>query len=300
MRAVVALGGNAVVPDGDASFAEQRERIADTARRVAALAADEDVVVTHGNGPQVGTHLLERERTDTPDRPLDVLVAETQAQLGALVQRALDGHLDGHAVTVVTQAVVDPDDPAFDDPTKPVGPWYTEAEAAAREFETRPVGDGDTPYRRVVASPEPTEVVETDEIAALVDRSRVVVCGGGGGVPVVREDGGLRGVAAVVDKDYTSRRIAVAVGAETLIFLTDVSHVYLGYGTDDQRPLDDVSATRLREACAAGEFPEGSMEPKVRACLRFLDAGGDRAIVTTPDRLSAALTGETGTRISQR
>ncbi|MFB6142382.1 MAG: carbamate kinase, partial [Halorientalis sp.] len=200
---VVALGGNAISDDGDGASVIDR-----TAAGVAdATAAGRTVALTHGNGPQVGRLLRQQERTpDVPGRPLDVLVARTQADIGYRLQRALDDHLAGgtDAVTVVTQVVVDADDPAFENPTKPVGPRYTAAEAADRPFPTREVADGDRGYRRVVPSPEPQAVVEREEVAQLLAEGTHVVCAGGGGVPVVR-DGGLRGVEAVVDKDLTSQ-----------------------------------------------------------------------------------------------
>ncbi|MFB6159672.1 MAG: carbamate kinase [Haloferacaceae archaeon] len=298
---VVALGGNTLLGEhGPWTLDEQREAVERTAGRVAAaLDAGHDVVLTHGNGPQVGNLLLQQERAEeTPQLPLDVLVAETQAQIGYLLQQALDNERAAatDCITLVTQVVVDADDPAFDDPTKPVGPFYTEAEAAARPFETRRVSDGDRPYRRVVPSPEPVEVVEGEEVARLVQRGNLVVCAGGGGVPVVREDG-LRGVEAVVDKDRTSRLLAAELGADTLVVLTDVEFAYANYGEPDQRPIRAVSAGELREHLDAGEFGAGSMRPKVEACLRFVEGGGERAVITSPDRLLAALDGAAGTRV---
>ncbi|MFB6096405.1 MAG: carbamate kinase [Haloferacaceae archaeon] len=329
-RAAVALGGNAVMPGADATFDEQMATVRDTVDQLAALRAEGyDFLCTHGNGPQVGNRLLEQECADTPAMPLDILVAETQAQLGAMLQRALDAALDEDFLTIVTQTVVDPDDPAFDDPTKPIGPRYTREEAEAKAFPTARVADGpdgEARYRRVVASPEPQSVVESEEIAALVERGQGVICGGGGGVPVVRggwDDGGrpvdgerdgekdhekheadaddrtLTGVPAVVDKDYTTRLLADAVGADDLVFLTDVERVYLDYGSDDAEPLDAVDAATMREHLAAGEFGAGSMRPKVEAALRFLESGGERAIVCLPDELAAAVDGEAGTRITR-
>ncbi|MFC7225823.1 carbamate kinase [Salinirubellus salinus] len=298
---VVALGGNTLLgSQGHWTFDEQREAVARTARQLAdAIHAGYDVVLTHGNGPQVGTLLLQQDNVEEPARrPLDVLVAETQAQIGYLVQQALDNELPDStdSVTVVTQVVVDPDDPAFETPTKPVGPFYTEAQAAERAFETRRVRSGDRPYRRVVPSPEPIEVVEDEEITSLVERGTLVVAAGGGGVPVVR-DGTLRGVEAVVDKDKTSQVLAAELGAETLVVLTDVEFAYVGYETADERPLRRVSPAAVRGHLEAGEFGEGSMRPKMEACCRFVERGGERAVVTTPDRLLEALAGETGTQV---
>jgi carbamate kinase len=298
---VVALGGNTLLGErGPWTVEEQRETIERTARQVvAAIEAGYEVVLTHGNGPQVGNLLVQQEAAaETPQLPLDVLVAETQAQIGYLLQQALDNELDGETdfMTVVTQVVVDGDDPAFDDPTKPVGPFYTEAEAVERGFETRKVSEGERPYRRVVPSPEPVAVVESTEVARLVERGAHVVCAGGGGVPVVR-DGGFRGVEAVVDKDRTSQLLAGELGADPLVVLTDVEYAYVDYGGPDERPLERVTASELREHLDAGEFGTGSMAPKIDACCRFVEKGGQRAVITTPDRLDGALAGEAGTQV---
>jgi carbamate kinase len=298
---VVALGGNTLLGQHGPWTAEEAVAVIErtASRLAAAVDAGYDLVLTHGNGPQVGNLLIQQESApDTPQHPLDVLVAETQASIGYLLQRALDNERPDatEALTLVTQVVVDPDDPAFDSPTKPVGPFYTEAEASSRPFETRAVGDGERPYRRVVPSPEPVSVVEADEISRLVERGKPVICGGGGGVPVVR-DGGLRGVEAVVDKDHTSRLLASDVGAETLVVLTDVEYAYVNYGEPDQRPIREVSATTLRRHLDAGEFAVGSMRPKVEACCRFVEGVGERAVITTPERLADALAGDAGTRV---
>jgi len=298
---VVALGGNALLrASGDGTFDDQLVAIRETARHVVeAIEAGYQVVLTHGNGPQVGNRLLEQEGTaDVPRLPLDVLVAETQAQLGYLLQQALDNELGGGTdfVTVVTQTVVDPADPSFDDPTKPIGPWYTREEADERPFETRAVGQGDRSYRRVVPSPDPQAVVESDEIARLVDAGNLVICAGGGGVPVVR-DGGLRGVEAVIDKDRTSALLATAIGADLLVLLTDVPCAYVDYDGPAERPLREVGPIELESHLAAGEFGAGSMQPKVEACIEFVEHSGGRAVIAEPADLDAALAGEAGTQV---
>jgi len=301
--AVVALGGNTLLGEhGPWTIDEQRAVIEETARSVAAaLRAGYRVVLTHGNGPQVGNLLLQQENTpETPQLPLDVLVAETQAQIGYLLQQALDNELaeSTDSITVVTQSVVDAADPAFENPTKPVGPFYTESNAAEKPFETRKVSSGDRPYRRVVPSPEPTEIVEAGEIGRLVDRGNLVICAGGGGVPVVREDG-LRGVEAVVDKDSATRLLASELDASALVILTDVEYAYVDFGGPDQRPLRAVDRAELRSHLEDGEFTAGSMRPKVEACLRFVEDGGRVASITTPENLEDALAGTAGTRVSQ-
>ncbi|MFB6120213.1 MAG: carbamate kinase [Halobacteriaceae archaeon] len=297
---VVALGGNTLLRGGEGSIAEQREQVDRAANRLAPLRErGDDLVVTHGNGPQVGDLLLQQEGAEHP-RPLDVLVAETQAQIGYLLAQALAPRLDGAAAAVVTQSVVDPDDPAFDDPSKPVGPYYSAEEAESKAFETTAVTrpDGSTAHRRVVPSPEPTAVVESERIASLVGDGRPVVCAGGGGVPVVREDDDLRGVPAVIDKDHTARVLGDALGADELLFLTDVDCTYLNFGESDQRPIHAASVDEMRRHLDAGEFGEGSMRPKVEAAVRFVADGGERAVITSPERLPAALDGEAGTRIT--
>ncbi len=297
-RLVAALGGNALAPDPSAPVAEQTETVRETARELAGLDGRE-LVLTHGNGPQVGNRLLEQDRSDTPRLPMDVLVAETQAQLGYLLQRALDAELVGDFLTLVTQTVVDPEDPAFDDPAKPVGPWYTEAEAESKPFETADVGTGAEPYRRVVPSPEPQRVVEAEEIKSLVERGQRVVCGGGGGVPVVEREGRLKGVPAVVDKDHTARLLAEAVGAPDLALVTDVDCAYRGWGSDDPEPIGETTPEEMRSLLDAGEFGAGSMRPKVEAALDFLAGDGERALICSTDTLADALDGEAGTRISE-
>jgi carbamate kinase len=299
---VVALGGNTLLGEqGPWTIAEQRAVVEKTARRVAAAVHDGyNVVVTHGNGPQVGNLLLQQENTpDTPQLPLDVVVAETQAQIGYLLQQALDNELAGGTdfVTIVTQVVVDRADPAFENPTKPIGPFYTEVAAREKPFETRKVSTGERPYRRVVPSPDPVEIVELEEITRLVERGDLVICVGGGGVPVVR-DGGLRGVEAVIDKDRATRLLASELGARSLVVLTDVEYAYVNFGESTQRPLRDVTRDELRRHLQHGEFAAGSMRPKVEACLQFVEAGGALAAITSPDNLEAALEGRAGTRMT--
>jgi carbamate kinase len=299
-RTVVAVGGNAILTD-DEGAERQRDVVEETARTVAdAVHSGNEVVVTHGNGPQVGTLMLQQEAApETPRMPLDVLVAETQAQIGYTLQQALGNATDSPSATVVTQVVVDPEDDAFDDPTKPVGPWYTREEAHEKPFETHEVGDGERPYRRVVPSPEPHDVVEADEITTLVDEGVLVVCGGGGGVPVVRnETGELRGTEAVVDKDRTSRLVAEDIDADAIVFLTDVENAYVNYGEADERALWEVDTDELRTHLDAGEFGVGTMRPKVEAALGFVESNeGAEAVITTPEGFCDALEGEAGTRL---
>ncbi|GAA0263972.1 carbamate kinase [Halobacterium noricense] len=300
MRTVVALGGNALAPGGEATIAAQRERIEATADELRALHDEgHGLVLTHGNGPQVGALLRQQETSDAPERPLDVLVAETQAQIGYLLQQALHERVDASVASVVTQVAVDPEDPAFGDSSKPIGPYLSAEQAREREFETAEVTtpEGETAYRRVVPSPEPTRVLEGERIESLGADGAPVVCGGGGGVPVAVADGDIEGVAAVVDKDHTTRLVAERVAADVLVMATDVPCVYTDFGTPEQSRIEDATATELREHLAGGEFGEGSMQPKVRACLRFLDAGGERAAVAETEDIAAAVAGDAGTQI---
>jgi carbamate kinase len=298
VRVVIALGGNALLDAADGTLAEQLAAIRATAAEiVSVIEAGHDVVLTHGNGPQVGNLILQQEAAPgTPQLSLDVLVAETQAQIGYLLQQALDNELDGQRdfVTVVTQVVVDADDPAFEDPSKPVGPTYAAAEAADKPFPTMEVREGT--YRRVVPSPDPIAVVESEQIRDMVASGTLVICGGGGGVPVVA-DGALDGVEAVVDKDATSALLADDLEADVLAILTDVPYAYRDFESDDQRPIERATPTALRSLLRQGAFGRGSMAPKVRACADFVASGGERAAITTPDRLQAALDGDAGTQI---
>lgn len=303
---VVAIGGNSLIRAGEpTSVATQRVHMTETCRALADLVSEGwRVVVTHGNGPQVGAALRRSEiaARDAYPLPLDICVASTQGEIGVLLQQALGDVLAARAVSrpiaaVVTQVVVAPDDPAFTQPTKPIGPFYSGAEVSARRragwtlVEEPPHG-----YRRVVPSPEPIEVIEEPVIRALVEAGVVVVALGGGGVPVVRRGGRLEGIEAVVDKDLASALLAIGLRADLFVMLTDVDCIYLGFGRPDARRLRDVTATQMRKYATEGHFPAGSMGPKVEAALRFVSAGGE-AIVTSPERLVAALEGRDGTHI---
>ncbi len=289
MRVVVALGGNALSPPGgDGSVEEMRRALQATAASLADLVAGgTSLVLTHGNGPQVGRLLLQQElaAATVPPMPMDVCGALSQGQLGYLLTQALDNALRRRKLTtrvlsVLTQVVVDGRDPAFRRPSKPVGPTYDRqqaqaiAHASGHVFAVLPDGR----WRRVVASPAPVSFVEVDAIRALADAGHVVVAAGGGGVPVVEHRGQLRGVEAVVDKDRSAALLAQDVAADRLLVLTEVDRVQTGFGTPDARALDRVSVAQARELLAQGEFPEGSMGPKVEACAAFASTGGQAAI----------------------
>ena len=311
-RVLVALGGNALKkPDGPGTYEEQLEAVRRTAEQLAEMVArGYELVITHGNGPQVGYLLIQQEeglRRGVPAQPLDVLNAMTQGQIGYMLQQALQNALrargiDRPVVTVVTQVLVRPDDPNFENPTKPVGPFYTkeEAERLAREKgyvmrKVRPVGE--KCYRRVVPSPEPLAIIEGGAIRAMVDMGMIVIASGGGGVPVVERDGRLEGVEAVIDKDLAGEKLAEVVGADILLILTDVRKVKLNYGQPDERDIDAMSVEEARRYMAEGHFPPGSMGPKVEACIRFLEQGGELAIIAHLEEALEALEGRAGTLI---
>jgi carbamate kinase len=304
--AVVAVGGNSLVRDDDASVDAARAALAETCAPLAAMAADGwALVITHGNGPQVGFGLLRAEAAAqvAPRQPLDVLSAETQGAIGYLLQQALGAAFAARGVrravaTVVTQVVVDPDDPAFAHPTKPIGPFYRPEEAEARRRAGWVmVEDAGRGWRRVVPSPEPLEIVEAEAIRALVARGVTVIAAGGGGIPVVRGERGYVGVEGVIDKDLAAAVLARGLGARLLVISTAVEHVAVHYGTPRARPLRRVSLAEIKRYLVEGHFPPGSMGPKITAAVRFLEGGGEAVVITAPWALARALAGETGTHI---
>jgi carbamate kinase len=308
-RAVVAIGGNALVRGSDASVGAARAVLAEANAHVAALVAGGwSIAITHGNGPQVGYGLLRHEAgaAVAPRDPLDVVGAETQGSLGYLIQQSLSAALRSggvvrDVVTVVTQVLVDRADPAFAAPTKPIGPFYShaDAQARARAHGWVMVEDADRGWRRVVPSPEPVEVVEATVIGGLLDAGVVVVAAGGGGIPVVRGEAGLTGIEAVIDKDLTGAVLGRAVRADALAIVTSVERVALGFGTPQQRWLDHMSVADAMRYLAAGEFPDGSMGPKITAAVRFIEAGGDFVVITTSPRIGDAMAGRGGTRVTR-
>jgi carbamate kinase len=307
-RIVVALGGNALLRRGAEDTPEEMRRSARlAAERIADIAETGwEVVVTHGNGPQVGRILLQQEAAAewaTP-MPLDVCGAQSQGQIGYMLQVATGDVFfergdERPVVTVLTLTRVRPDDPAFEDPTKPVGSYYQEEEAkrlaAERGWHVRPAPDGG--WRRVVPSPDPYSIVEAPVIRALVAEGAVVIASGGGGVPVVEEGPRLVGVEGVVDKDLAAAILARDVGAQTMMILTDVDAAYRNYSTPEQERLARLSADEAREMLDRGEFGSGSMGPKVLGAIRFVESGGTRSVIGSLDRALDALAGEVGTTI---
>ena len=303
---VIAVGGNAVLAEGErGTYAEQLANLTDLPTVVSDLARDgHRVVLTHGNGPQVGNLAIQQEESAglVPPQPLFALGAMTQGQVGHLITAALcGGRAAGRrpVATVVTHALVDGSDPALHRPTKPIGPFYPrqEAKRLARERHWQVVEDAGRGWRRVVASPEPQGFLEADAIRALVEAGFVVVAAGGGGIPVAREGAGIRGVDAVIDKDLSAQRLASAVGADVLVLLTGVDRVWLGFGTPRQRAVGTMTVEEAEQHLADGEFPPGSMGPKVTAAIRFLRSGGRRVVITSPTRVREGLAGRGGTSV---
>lgn len=309
---MIALGGNALVNKNArfASFEDQRKVVEETARQIAQLMAQGwRVAITHGNGPQVGdllliSHMAHEAQREIPQIPLDAANASTQGSLGYLIVQAVRNALatndtKNEIAAVVTQVVVDRADPAFRNPTKFVGPAYKieEANELSIRLGWRMKEDRGRGWRRVVASPKPREIVELPVIKQLMEAGVSVVTVGGGGIPVVKEGDKLKGVAAVIDKDHASSLLATGLEAELLAIIAPVEHVYTDFGKPTQRPLDRLSAGEAKRLLAAGQFPQGSMGPKIEAAISFLEAGGSNVLITDPPNLIRGIVGETGTRI---
>jgi len=310
-RAVIAIGGNALILDGQkGSIEEQMVNARETAQHIAALVADGwGVVLTHGNGPQVGFILLRSEligdTAPVPHLSLDMCVADSQGGIGHILAQALLGALAARGMPdrvacILTHTVVAEDDPAFGDPSKPIGPYYTEAEANRKRSRQgwSIVEDAGRGYRRVVPSPQPLRIVETEQIRALVDGGFIVIGVGGGGIPVVEDTpGSYHGVEAVIDKDRASALLAASLKVPLLVLSTGVEQVAVRFRQPDQRWLSRITVSEAKRYLEEGEFPRGSMGPKVEAAVSFLEHGGEEVLITTPAALQRAVAGETGTRI---
>jgi carbamate kinase len=308
MRVLIALGGNAMTgPDGSATPQAQRAAIAVAMDHVATVvAAGHEVVLTHGNGPQVGNLLVKNELAAhvVPPVPLDWCGAQTQGTIGFTMLDTLEPALAARGLTrpvaaLVTRTLVDPDDPGFATPTKPIGRFLPHDQALPLIGHGETWQDrGDKGWRRVVASPEPVEVLETQALLTLLDAGYIVVAAGGGGIPVVRHaDGSVHGVEAVIDKDLTAALLARAIGADALVIATDVEHAVLDFGTPRARDIGRVPLAEMAGYAADGQFASGSMGPKVEAAMRFVRAGGGRSVITALDRIADALSGDVGTII---
>jgi carbamate kinase len=297
---LIALGGNALIRPGQrGTAAEQRANLRETCEALRPLLGDGEVVVTHGNGPQVGNELVRQERAaeEVPPLPLYLAVAQTQAEIGALIESELAAVAGRPVACLLTHVRVNEDDPAFQEPTKPVGPFYSEEQARRLEAERgwTVVSDAGRGWRRVVPSPEPLEIVELAAIRTLVAAGTIAVACGGGGIPVSSRNGRLSGIDAVIDKDRASSVLAIALGAERFVIITDVDAVYSGWGTEGEealRELDVAAAEALLPRLASG-----SMGPKVEASLAFARATGHEVLITSAGSLEEALAGRAGTRI---
>ena len=305
---LLAVGGNSLIRAGEkGTITEQRANAQRTAAQIVGLIrAGYRLVLTHGNGPQVGAQLLRSERgaSQVPGHPLDVCGASTQGEIGYLLEQSLQTELrrEGLKVpvtTILTQSLVSLDDPSMKHPSKPIGPFYSRADAEERRrlLGWEIVEDAARGYRRVVPSPDPIDVVEFEVIRDLVDHGVLVIACGGGGIPVVWKDGRLEGVEAVIDKDRASALLATHLGADLFVISTDTDYVYLDHKKPNQRPLHRVGAAELEEYAKAGHFPPGNMGPKIESVLRFLSHGGEEAIITSCENLCQSVVGSEGTHM---
>ncbi len=304
---VLAVGGNALLRPGDKGTAEEQMlRARETAEAIYPLFQKYKVVITHGNGPQVGAILLQNENAKdvVPPMPLDVCGAMSQGEIGYFLAQSFyevlrEMGIDKSVVAILTRVVVDEKDPAFQNPSKPIGPFYTEEEAKklAKEKGWHIVEDAGRGWRRVVPSPDPKEIVEKDIIRRIIDEGYIAIAVGGGGVPVIKKNGALQGVEGVIDKDLASATLAKDIHADKLIILTSVEQVYLNYGTPEQRAISEMTADEAEKYLNEGHFKKGSMYPKILASIRFIRNGGEEVLITSPEKLLDALEGRTGTRI---
>jgi carbamate kinase len=310
LRVTIALGGHAILRRGEkVSVEEQLTSAKDIAGLLVRMVErGHRIVITHGNGPQVGDILLKNElaKEILPPMPLDICGAESQGMIGYLLQRALEEELSAKRLkipvaTILTETLVDEADPAFANPTKPIGPFYAAQEAfkLRRERGWRVVRDDGRGYRRVVPSPTPLDIVEKETIRRLFNSGTLVIAAGGGGIPVVREkDGRLRGVEAVLDKDRTAALLATILRTDVLLILTDVDRVYLDYQEPNRRPLNQVSVRSCKRYLKGGQFPAGSMGPKIESAIAFLESGGGRVVIASLEQAEEALAGKAGTTIT--
>ncbi len=307
-KAVIALGGNAIAQTGKEDIHEQ---FANTRKSLAGIVEliqeGFNLAISHGNGPQVGNALLRVERTaeDIPALPLGVIVADTEGGMGYMIEQSLQNRLRSigakrEVVTIVTQVVVDPDDPSIKNPTKFIGPFYTreQAEDLIINFDWIIKEDSGRGFRRVVASPAPLRIVNRRIIQQLVDQGVIVIAAGGGGIPVYVEiDGSYEGIDAVIDKDRASAVLARDINAQTFLLLTNIDYVYINYNTPLQEKLEEITVSKASKYLAEGQFPAGSMGPKIEAAISFLEYGGKEVIITSMDKAKQAILGKAGTRI---
>ena len=292
---VIALGGNALIGKGEkGTFSEQMRNVRRTAGEIAKIIRlGYHVVITHGNGPQVGNLLIQQEagKRQVPSQPMHACGAMSQGQIGYMLQQALGKETGKPVATLITQVLVDESDPAFQHPTKPVGPFYSRKRKGM-------VFDSGRGWRKVVPSPDPKEIMESGAIRALLKAGIIVIATGGGGIPVIMKNGRISGVDAVIDKDLAAERLAEVAKADILLILTPVPCAYLNFGKPSQKPIRKLNLPLARNYLRQGQFAEGSMGPKVLAAVRFVERGGRRAIITSPELARKALAGKAGTVIS--
>lgn len=300
---LIALGGNALIRKGQEGTIEQQfENLKVPIRQIARLSRQYKIIITHGNGPQVGNLLLQQEScTEVPRLPLEILVAQTQGQIGYMIESSLDTALMELGVwtkqlliTLISYVVVDERDPAFQKPTKPIGPVLSREQGKDLPYPTREARGG---IRRVVASPKPVTVVEKREIKNLVDKDFIVICCGGGGIPVIREGRAFHGVDAVIDKDLASAKLAEEIRVDVFLIATDVEGAALNYGRPEQRFLRTLTLAEAAQYKKEGHFPPGSMGPKIEAALEFIKKRGKRAVITSIEAIESAVAGTAGTEI---
>ena len=300
---LIAFGGNALIQKGQTGAAEQQfENLQLPMRQIAQLSNDYRLVITHGNGPQVGNLLLQQESCDeVPKMPLEIIGAMTQGQIGYMIESSLDTAFmemgingEQNFVTLITYVVVDENDPGFQNPTKPIGPFYSEEEAAKLNYNMVKTDKG---YRRVVASPKPLSIVEQREIKKLIEMDFILVCCGGGGIPVVRKERKFTGVEAVIDKDLASSVLAREIGVDIFVIATDAAGAAIHWGKPEQKILGKVSVAELEQYKNEGHFPAGSMGPKVESMIEFFKATGNRGVICHLADIEKAVAGEAGTEI---
>jgi len=301
---IVALGGNALIRKGQkGTIEEQFENLKLPIRQIARLSRKYKIIITHGNGPQVGNLLLQQENCNTvPKLPLEILVAQTQGQIGYMIESTLDSELmelginTQPLVSLISYVVVDENDPAFKNPLKPIGPVYSEKEAASVPYPMRKTAKG---YRRVVVSPKPVSIVEKREIKKLIEMNFIVICCGGGGIPVIREGRAFQGIDAVIDKDLAGAKLAEEVGADIFLIATDVQGAALNYGGKNQKFLSSVTLEQAERYIKEGHFAPGSMKPKIEAAMQFVLNCNGRSVITSLQDIEQAVAGKAGTEVIQ-
>ena len=308
MKLTIALGGNAILQPGqDGTAKEQFENVLSTSKQIGQLVNDgHEVVITHGNGPQVGNILIQQDKAkdSVPAMPLDVCGSQTQGFIGYMLQNSLHNvfaelGLDKNVATVVTQVLVNKEDSAFDNPTKPVGPFYDKehADKMVKEKGEDWIEDSGRGWRKVVPSPIPEKIIEAPIINDLVRNGEIVIASGGGGIPVVNKDNKIHGVEAVIDKDRAGCLLAEEIDSDIFLVLTDVSNAYINYGKKDEEAIGEIKVNEMEEHIEKGHFGEGSMKPKVQAACDFVESGGEMAIITSIEKVLEAVHGNAGTRI---